>query len=50
MGYTPRQIDHLSMAEFMACVDGYKCANGIDDGPEPMSPDRFDALREQFKG
>ena len=49
IGFTPREVDRWSLAEFFACVDGFKQANGIEDGPGPMTPARFDELRLKFK-
>lgn len=30
-GYTPRQIDQLSLWEITACMDGWRMMNGIKD-------------------
>lgn len=28
MGFTPREVDAMSLWEFMACCEGYSVANG----------------------
>jgi len=28
MGFTPREVDQMSVGEFVACVDGWNRANG----------------------
>ncbi len=43
MGFTPAQVDEMSIAEFAACSHGYATANGGGDSkPEgqPMSEQR----------
>jgi len=32
MGFTPQQVNEMSMWQFMAAVDGYVEANTADDG------------------
>jgi len=31
----------MTLAEFSACVDGWKRANGAEDRPEPPSDEKF---------
>mgnify|MGYP005994845155 CR=1 FL=1 len=33
MGFTPREVDAMSLWEFMACCDGFRSANGGSKGP-----------------
>ena len=39
MGYSPRDIDDMTLWEFGACLDGWRKANLPDEGPEPPSQD-----------
>jgi hypothetical protein len=32
MGFTPQQVNEMSVWQFMAAVDGYVEANTVDDG------------------
>ncbi len=32
MGFTPQQVNEMSVWQFMAAVDGYVKANSADDG------------------
>lgn len=36
MGFTPRQIDEMSIWEISQCIDGYNLANGGE--PETEAP------------
>lgn len=36
MGFTPAQVDEMSVWEFTACVDGYAEANGGKRGNRPV--------------
>jgi hypothetical protein len=37
MGFTPRQVDEMTLWEFAHCMDGYKASQGIEDAPPVMS-------------
>lgn len=51
MGFTPRQVDDMSLWEFRACVRGYNAAQGGDPLAEPMSDERAAELGiEGFDG
>lgn len=41
MGFAPDQVDRMSLWQFIACLDGWKAANGAEDKPEPPSADEF---------
>lgn len=42
MGFTPRQVDEMSLWELAACIEGWNRANGGDDDPpEPPSAAEF---------
>ena len=44
MGFTPSQVNEMSLWEYLACFEGYKAAHGGDDrsgGGEGMSEDRM---------
>jgi hypothetical protein len=47
MGFTPAQVNDMSLWEFTACVDGWNRAHG-DNKPEPPSDEEYDALLAQF--
>ncbi|MBZ9653549.1 hypothetical protein [Phyllobacterium lublinensis] len=44
MGFSPRQIDEMSLWEFGAVIDGYKRANGVEEAPPTMADDRLSEL------
>lgn len=44
MGYSPRQVDEMSLWEFGCIVEGYKRANGFEEGPPAMDDDRLSEL------
>lgn len=39
MGFTPRQIDELSVWEFVSCFEGYLEAHGGKKKGGPIDPD-----------
>lgn len=43
MGFTPEQVDRMSIAEFNACTTGWQDAHGGGGKPpaDPMSPERM---------
>lgn len=41
MGFSPAQVDQMSMWEFIACVEGWNKAHGSSK-PAPPSEDEFD--------
>lgn len=41
MGFAPDQVDRMSLWQFLACVDGWKTANGVEERPEAPSPDEY---------
>lgn len=44
MGFTPAQVDQMSVWELMACLDGYNAAHGGEtrkSGGDGMSEDRM---------
>ena len=44
LGFTPRDIDGMTLAEFDACAEGWKRANGAEEKPEPPSDENFEKL------
>ncbi|NTS30665.1 hypothetical protein HQ945_05310 [Phyllobacterium sp. BT25] len=44
IGFSPRQIDEMSLWEFGAVIDGYKRANGVEEAPPVMDDDRLSEL------
>lgn len=44
MGFTPRQIDQMSIGEWAAIIDGYNRVHSPDDKPEAMSGSEYDDL------
>jgi hypothetical protein len=48
MGFTPREIDDLSLWEFGACVSGWSKANGGESKPAAPSDEEHDALVAKF--
>ncbi|WP_300535993.1 hypothetical protein [uncultured Mameliella sp.] len=43
MGFTPEQVDRMSLWAFSACIEGYAAAHGSEKQAEgePMSIDRM---------
>lgn len=41
MGFTPRQVDEMSLWQFSACVDGFNTANGAEATVDAPSPEEF---------
>ena len=41
MGYTPRQIDEMTIWELSACIDGYKQSNGGEEKNEAPTAEEF---------
>ena len=50
LGFTPRDIDGMTLAEFDACVEGWKRANGADEKPEPPSEATFEKMLAEAGG
>lgn len=45
MGYTPRQVDDLTVWEFESCLNGYRHAHSSkEEAPPPMGDDDLSAL------
>lgn len=44
MGFCPRQVDAMTLWEFMACVDGWKAANQTDEQAAPAMDDETASL------
>ena len=47
MGFTPAQVDEMSMWEFAACAEGFNRAHG-DGKPKPPTEDEFDDALTQW--
>jgi hypothetical protein len=44
IGFTPRQLDDMTMWELAACVDGVNYANNPEPKLEPPTNEEFDAM------
>jgi hypothetical protein len=44
MGFTPRDVDQMTVWEFVACCDGVVAANGVKPKAEAMADDRMAEL------
>jgi len=45
LGYTPRQVDEMTLWEFDACVEGYAAAHKSgEDAPPPMDDSELSEL------
>lgn len=44
MGYTPAQVNDMSLWEFASCVSGYRRAHSPEERPEPPTPEEFDKM------
>jgi len=44
MGFTPAQIDAMSIWQYMACVEGYVEANSTSDNQATMAQDEHDSV------
>jgi hypothetical protein len=46
MGFAPEQVDRMSLWQFMACLDAWKAAHGVEDKPEaPTAEEYYDMVR-----
>lgn len=43
MGFTPAQVDEMSLWEFASCAEGYRRANSVEPKPPPPTPEEFRA-------
>jgi hypothetical protein len=43
MGFTPQQVDAMTLGQFTACIDGWNAAQGGDDVEAPTD-DEYDDL------
>lgn len=41
IGFTPAEIDEMSLWEFAACVEGYRKANSPEPKPPPPTAEKF---------
>lgn len=41
MGFDPSLVDAMSLWQFLACLDGWKAANGVEEKPPAPSADEF---------
>lgn len=48
MGFTPAQVDEMTMWQFAACVEGYNRAHG-DNKPQPPSEEEFDTALAEWE-
>lgn len=47
IGFTPEQVDRMSLWEFTACVEGYRAAHApSDELPPPPTKEQFEAMKE----
>ena len=45
MGFSPRDVDDMTLWEFQCCYDGYRKANETEERPPPeMTDDKLSAL------
>ena len=48
LGWTPRQLDEVTLQEFHAALDGYERAHSTPDAKPPSDADH-DALVEKYR-
>ena len=44
MGFSPRHMDRISLAEYAAMMDGWNRSHGSDDKPEAMDENDFEQM------
>lgn len=44
MGFTPRDVDDMTLWELSAAVDGWNRANGAQDSLEPPTEEEFEDM------
>jgi hypothetical protein len=44
MGFTPAQVDRMTLWEFAACADGYRKAHAPPEMPDPPTPAEFEQM------
>lgn len=48
MGFTPRQVDEMSLWEFAACTEGYRRAHSTEEEkPVPPTAEEFRTMIER---
>lgn len=47
MGFSPRQVDEMTLWELHTCVEAWNAAHDPDAAPPPMSDARFDELMRE---
>jgi hypothetical protein len=48
IGFTPAQVDGMSLWEFSACVEGWRRAHSDEEEmPDPPSNEKFDEMIER---
>jgi hypothetical protein len=50
MGFTPTQINAMSLWEFLAVRDGWIAANSPPDALQPPTAEEHDAMIEKYGG
>lgn len=49
MGFTPRDVDAMSLWEFVACADGWRKAQpGYEDKPPPPTEEEHEELLAKY--
>lgn len=46
MGFTPAQVDDMTLWEFSACADGWAISKGAKKAARPLTESEYDALVE----
>jgi hypothetical protein len=44
MGFTPQQVDAMSLWQFGACIDGWNRSQGGDEDVDPPTAEEFEDM------
>ena len=44
MGFTPREVDDMTLWEFAHCMEGFRLSKGVEDSPPEMDDSRLAEL------
>ena len=47
IGFTPAEVDAMTLWEFNACCEGYRRAHSPEEPPAPPTPEEYAAMIER---
>lgn len=49
MGFSPSEVDRMSVWQFAACLDGYLASKGVEQGMSAADRDRAAAMLDHLE-